>query len=312
MSGASASIFQFSFLILNLDVHIPVLLHEVMAILNPQPGKRYIDATINGGGHAGAILERIRPSGKLLGIDWDCVIIARLKAAWPEPLLRSSTLVCSNYTELPTVAAANEFNAVDGILFDLGFSSFHIDQSGRGFSFMRDEPLDMRYNPLSGRATAEEIVNETPIKELERILGEYGQERYARRIAKELIKARSRKRIVSTQDLVQVIMQALPRARRATLHPATRTFQALRIVVNNELEHIGQALRGAYNLLGDEGVLAVIAFHSLEDHIVKQTFRQLAKEKNGILLTKKPLQPTDKEVSSNPRARSAKLRAIKK
>ena len=293
------------------EIHKPVMLKEVLEIFDPQIGGRYIDATVNGGGHAKEILDRVGETGALLGIDRDIDLADRLKKKFPE--YKNLLVACSSYAQMDELADTYGFRSANGILFDLGFSSYHVDQSGRGFSFLRDEPLDMRYNTEKDRLTATTIVNTWSQAELARIITEYGEERFAKRIAAGITDARKRKPIRSTFDLVAVIRHAVPRpAHFGKIHIATRTFQALRIAVNNELGEIAMGLEKGIDLLTEHGKMIVISFHSLEDRAVKQVFR--AKEKEGIvqLLNKKPLVASSEEIRLNPRSRSAKLRAIVK
>lgn len=295
-------------------IHQPVFLNEILTLLNPQPGQSFIDATVNGGGHAEAILERIAPDGRLLGIDADRDIIRAAEKKFEKSALRKNiVLVCENYTHIESVATQHGFQEVNGILFDLGFSSYHIDASGRGFSFLKDEPLDMRYAISDKSPAAREIVNSWSEKEIEVILREYGDERFSRRIARAIVQYRAKKRIVTTQELALIIARSIPRRLVShAIHPATRTFQALRIAVNHELENIEKALPEALTLLRPQGTLAVISFHSLEDRIVKNIFRGAAQKEAYMLQNEKPLIPSADEIRINPRARSARLRAIQK
>ena len=291
------------------EIHTPVLLDEVLEMLNPQLGGRYIDGTVNGGGHAKEILDRIGESGSLLGIDRDSALISRLKKKFEDR--KNLIAVCSSYAHIDEIAKIYGFGSVNGILFDLGFSSYHVDQSGRGFSFLRDEPLDMRYNVQDTRLTAGTIINTWSQAELARIAEEYGEERFAGRIAAGIVRERSKKRIQTTFDLVRVIRGSMPRAaQQGKIHPATRMFQSLRIAVNDELGELKQGLEKGIDLLVPGGKMIVISFHSLEDGIVKQTFR--SKNKQGVigLITEKPMTAGSEEVRMNPRSRSAKLRAI--
>lgn len=289
--------------------HIPVLLKEVLEIFNPQLGGRYIDGTINGGGHAREILNRIGENGGLLGIDRDAVLIDCLQKTFAGQ--KNLIAICASYARMNELAPVYGFGSVNGILLDLGFSSYHIDQSKRGFSFLRDEPLDMRYDTAETRLTAFMVINKWSQKELARIGKEYGEERFAGQIAAGIVRERAHRPIASTFELVDVIRKNIPaRFRCSKIHPATRMFQAIRIAVNNELGELKNGLGHGIDLLVDGGKMAVISFHSLEDAIVKETFR--TKEKEGIvkILIKKPIVATPQEVRINPRARSAKLRAI--
>ncbi len=294
------------------DTHTPVLLHEVLTLLDPKPGEIFIDATINGGGHARAIAERVGRTGKVIGIDWDCDLIRESGIRNKESGIKNITLVCDTYGNIKTIVEKHGAKTVNGILFDLGFSSYHLDASGRGFSFLADEPLDMRYNPEDNKLTAGEIINTWPQERIASILWEDGEERWARRIAKGIASARINKKIVSSKKLAEVIVRSVPRQARSHIHPATRAFQALRITVNHELVSLAQALPAACALLGSGGRLAVISFHSLEDRRVKTFFRE--EEKKGVLRTaaKKPIRALPEEISINPRARSARLRGATK
>ena len=301
-------------------MHEPVLLNEVIEYLNPQPGQRFIDATINGGGHALAIIERIKPDGILMGLEWDPVIYRNFQPNTDQPQAEKRNLILINesYTKLTQETEKHNFNNIDGILFDLGMSSWHIEESGRGFSFMRDEPLDMRYNPTQTQETAAVIINKYPPEELEKIFKEYGEERFTRSIVKKIIEVRKQKPIIRTFELTEAIREAVPFwYQRSKIHYATRTFQALRIAVNHELENIKTGLKQALDVLkngpnGTGGRLAVITFHSLEDRIIKNFFKQQAIEGKIKILTKKPLRASQAEMAENPRARSAKLRIAEK
>ena len=295
--------------------HIPVLLEEVLQFLKPEAGTYFIDATIDGGGHAREILKRMSMKAILVGIDQDTAMITELEKEWKGE--RRLKLKVGNFKNLEAVA--KEFSdRYNGILFDLGMSSLQLETSGRGFSFQKDEPLLMTYEsrPSPDQLTAAVIVNTWSEREIEKILKEFGEERYARRIAKAIIKARKKSRIISTRQLVKVIEESTPRGyhRQSAgrrIHPATCTFQALRIAVNDELAALETGIQGAWKILREEGRLVVIAFHSLEDRIVKHFFQDMQKE-GGEILTKKPVTPSAQEIRSNPRARSAKLRAITK
>lgn len=310
------------------DYHRPVLLKETIDYLECRPGGIYIDCTLGEGGHALEILARIGPRGKLIGIDRDAGALAiaaeRLEAqGWvpsPGPITTdereftdsagsAAILIHSNFADLNTVLSAQAIPPVDGVLFDLGASSRQFDQPHRGFSYIHDAPLDMRMD-ASQPLTAHDVVNTWGQDELTRILYEYGEERWARRIAQFIAEARARRPIETTGGLVEVIKAAIPAgARRQGPHPAKRTFQALRIAVNGELDAIRSGLAAALGVAGQGGRVVAISFHSLEDREVKRTFREAAEGRFRIL-TKKPITPSDAEVADNPRARSAKLRAV--
>lgn len=295
--------------------HVPVLLKEVIEYLNPKPGSRIIDTTFSAGGHSLAILEKIRPKGRILGIELDEDLFGEAKEKFRA--VEELILVNGNFRDLEKIAKENRFGpengGADGILIDLGVSSWHFEESRRGFSFRKDEPLDMRFSKKES-LTAVEIVNQWPPDTIQKILKEYGEERFAEPITREIVKERKRKPIISTFDLVEVIKNAVPmwyqRGRRT--HFATKTFQALRLAVNDELGNIAFALDSFPEVLAKNGRGVVISFHSLEDRIVKNKFKDF--EKAGIcrILTKKPDQSTLEEIKSNPRSRSAKLRAIEK
>ncbi len=294
-------------------MHTPVLLKEVVEALDPKPGAFVIDGTINGGGHAQALSEKIGKKGMLLGVDWDPGAIERLKK--DETRFSSHThFEQGNYAELPEILKRLALGKADALLLDLGFSSEQIDTSGRGFSFRSSlsggEPLDMRYNPNEG-ASAAEFIHTVREKELADIIYQYGEERYSRIIAKAIVLARKKKTIRTAADLAAAVENAVPRSyERGRIHPATRTFQALRIYINHELSNLSSLLMHLDQCVTSGGRVAIISFHSLEDRIVKQHFQKLAKEKKVSLLFKKPLLPSQKEQSANPRSRSAKLRAI--
>jgi len=286
------------------NMHLPVLQKEVLWHLQPKPNENFIDCTIGNGGHSSAILEKTGPRGKILGIDRDPKQIENCKLKIGN-LKTRAILVCDNFACLQEIVKKNRFKPVHGILFDLGMSSWHLSESGRGFSFQKKEPLDMRYNSAS-QLTAEKIVNYWSKIELEKILKEYGQEKKAGKIAQKIIEARQVKPIKTTAQLRQIVSQARTAPQR--------TFQALRIAVNDELNNIKKALPQAQDVLKPGGRLVVISFHSLEDRIVKDFFKQPGHGGgDGLkILTKKPVTPDLKEIRVNPRARSAKLRACQK
>ncbi|MDQ7028336.1 MAG: 16S rRNA (cytosine(1402)-N(4))-methyltransferase RsmH [Ardenticatenia bacterium] len=303
-------------------MHIPVLCEEVVAHLEPRAGGRYIDATVGGGGHAEAILERSAPNGQLLGIDRDP---AALKVASERlaPFGSRVTLVHGSFRELGRLARTHTFTGVDGILLDLGYSSLQLEDARRGFSFHADAPLDMRFDPADSM-TAADLVNGLSEDELAYLIAEYGEERFARRIARAIVRHRP---IRTARELGELIERTVGRRRRTRRHPATRTFQALRIAVNDELGALEAALPQAVALLRPGGRLAVISFHSLEDRLVKHFFRREAADclcpphvltcqcghrAQLRVITRKPVTPSAEEVRRNPRARSAKLRVAER
>lgn len=284
-----------------------MLLEETIRLLDPKPGQNFIDCTFGRGGHSRALLEKTAPGGTVIGLDWDGQSIESYKAK--NRLEERLILENLNFADVAVSPAAKKIGKIDGILFDLGMSSWHIDESGKGFAFSKDEPLDMRYdsqNPV----TAAQIVNGQPIEELERIFSEYGQERAARKIAKAVESARREKKIETAGHLAAVVAKIAPRAHRNAV--LARAFQALRIKVNRELENIEKGLGGGFELLAPQGKMAVITFHSLEDRIVKIKFRELVKSGRARLIIEKPIVPGKGEIEANPRSRSAKLRAIEK
>jgi len=285
--------------------HQAVLLNEVLSYLDPLPGRRYIDATFGAGGHTQALLERTAPDGRVLALDLDEAALdlgrQALQAYGPRLVLEKA-----NFKDIAPVAQAQGFMDVDGILADIGVSSMMLDDPERGFSFMREGPLEMRMD-RSQELTASEIVNTYSEKEIADILYLYGEERRSRPIARSIVRARP---LATTIDLVGAIQRVLGRPRYGKIHPATRTFQALRIAVNGELDNLQLFLNSAPACLKPGGRLAVISFHSLEDRIVKNAFRSSALK--GKPVTRKVVTATPEEVQSNSRARSAKLRVWEK
>jgi 16S rRNA (cytosine1402-N4)-methyltransferase len=296
-------------------VHISVLTAVLLDHLQLQPGARCIDATIDGGGHADALLEHTAPSGEVLGIDRDPELLTAVRRTLSGAVEAGRLhLACGDFRELARIATAHHFEAVATVVFDLGVSSFHLDASGRGFSFMRNEPLDMRFDAgAADTETAADIVNSRRAAELEAIFRSGGEERYASRIARAVARQRERTPIRTTRQLFEVIATALPaRIRWRAARSAARVFQALRIAVNDEIDAIAAALPQALSLLAPGGRLAVIAFHSLEDRLVKQFLAAQQQAGRVRILTKKPVRPSDEEIAANPRAASAKLRVCER
>ena len=302
---------------MSVPVHVPVLLDEVIAGLQAQRGGYFVDCTVGLGGHAAAILEKISPSGRLLGIDADPEAI-KISQDKLSDYGEAVTLVNDNFVNLEAICRRYHFHPVDGILFDLGVSSLQLDTAERGFSFHLDAPLNMRFDPGQG-LTASDIVNNFSEQELAKLIEKYGEERHSRRIARYIVQNRP---IATTVELARLIEQVLG-GKRAKIHPATRTFMALRIAVNSELENLELALEQTINLLRPGGRLAVISYHSLEDRIVKQFMRRAASSclcppgtvicrcghlPTLKLISRKVIKPTSLEIESNPRSRSSKLR----
>jgi len=293
--------------------HRSVLLHEAVESLSIAPNDIVVDATLGGGGHAKRIAEKLGKEGIFIGFDLDGSAIERSREALAGTLPRTHFFQ-DNFRNLSAKLQEAGIPHITKALFDLGWSSYQLD-SGRGFSFLKDEPLLMTYATeiISQTLTAEKIVNEWEEGNVADVLWGWGEERYSRRIARAIAEARARKPIKTSRELAEIIANAVPRAyRHGRIHPATRTFQALRIAVNDELGALAEGLRGAWEKLSPGGKLAVITFHSIEDRIVKQTFAAWEKEGVGLRMTKKPMSPSPEEIRENPRSRSAKLRVIEK
>ena len=306
--------------------HVSVLLPETIEGLNIRPDGIYADGTLGGGGHASEVAARLTEGGRLIGIDQDADAIAaageRLK-----PFGDRVTIVRDNYVNMKQVLADLGIEAVDGICLDLGVSSYQLDTAERGFSYMEDAPLDMRMDRREDR-TAADLVNECTEQELFRIIRDYGEDRFAKNIAKHIVKARERKAIRTTGELADIIRGAIPMKIQVTGgHPAMRTFQALRIALNGELQVLEDSIDEMIGLLKPGGRICIITFHSLEDRIVKNGFRRnespctcppgfpvcvCGKKSRGMVITKKPILPTEEETEENPRSRSAKLRIFER
>ncbi|PIW58703.1 MAG: 16S rRNA (cytosine(1402)-N(4))-methyltransferase [Candidatus Omnitrophica bacterium CG12_big_fil_rev_8_21_14_0_65_50_5] len=291
--------------------HDPVLLQDVMHYLDPKPGETVVDGTIGLGGHAAAILRAMQGRGRLIGFDQDEEALATAKQNLRD-FSGQLTLLHDNVRNIDCHFAGLSVGSFDKLVLDLGVSSLQLDCVERGFSFQSEAPLDMRMNRTRD-LTARRIVNEWDQEDLEKLIRECGEERWSRRIARRIVEERGRKPIETTAELAKIVVKCyLPSKAAWRIHPATRTFQALRITVNQELESLAEVLEKAWKLLNPDGRIVVISFHSLEDRIVKQRFRRWKDEGAAELLVKKPLIATDEETEKNPRARSAKLRAIRK
>lgn len=283
-------------------IHTPVLLNEVINFLDPQPGEFLIDGTFGSGGHSSALLEKIAPNGKLLAIDWD-------EDASKKAVIHNSNFMIQigNYADLPEILKNKNLSKADGLLLDLGFSSEQLG-SGKGFSFQKDEPLLMTYN--SATKPAKDVLEDLSEEELAKVIKEFGEERFSGRIARVIKDQEKIKPIETTGELARIISRAVPMGyERGRIHPATRTFQALRIYVNNELGNLEKVLKNLEEILNPGGRAVIISFHSLEDRIVKNYFRDFKKVGKLKILTKKPIIANQEEIVVNPRSRSAKLRA---
>ncbi len=306
--------------------HIPIMFDDCMRMLNIKPDGIYVDGTLGGGGHSLGICERLNESGRLIGIDRDKEAI-EAAAKRLEAHKSKITLVHNNYSNIKEILSGIGIEKIDGALLDLGVSSYQLDNPERGFSYMHNAPLDMRMN-REDKLSAYEVINSYPVEELVRILKEYGEEHWASRIARFIADYRKKSPIKTTFELNDIIKAAIPASARTNGgHPSKRTFQAIRIEVNNEIGRLGRAISDFFDLLSEEGILAVITFHSLEDRTVKQLFKNFStgctcppsfpvcicgKKPRGLLLTKKPITADADEIILNPRSKSAKLRAIRK
>jgi len=291
--------------------HQPVMGEEVLQALTPRPGAVVVDATLGTGGHSLLLVPRLLPDGRLVAIerDQDALELSRKRLADFEPQV---TLIHEDYRQLPTILMDLGIPRIDGLLLDLGMSSLQVDRAERGFSFSKEGPLDMRMD-REQEDTAEALVNELTADELAQLLETLGEERFARRIARAIVRAREHHRITTTLQLARVVAEAVPpAARHGRLHPATRTFQALRMAVNDELGALETLLGHLDALLNPGGRAVILTFHSLEDRLVKHAFLEGARGHRWTVLTKKPSRPSPAEIARNPRARSAKLRAIEK
>ena len=290
-------------------MHIPVLLQEVIKFLNPQSNENFIDMTVGEGRYAMAILQYTAPLGKILGIDLDeeslKVAKENLGAFENRAILKQG-----NYKDIDKIVKEVDILPVSGIVFDLGLGIFQIEDSSRGFSFLRDEPLKMTFD-LGSEMSAEKVINESNLELLTKIFQEYGEEKNAYKIAQAIVEERKNKKITRTSELVEIIEKTVD-GRRNRLHPATKIFQALRIYVNDELNNLKEGLEKSVKILDKDGRIAVVSYHSLEDRLVKKFYKE--KEKEGVLkiITKKPITPTKVEILNNRRSRSAKLRVEQK
>ena len=284
-------------------IHTPVLLKEVIELLDPKEGEIMVDGTAGAGGHAKEILKLISNSGKLLLVDWDKMAIARLKEEMKK--YNNIFFMQGNYSDLPEIMAENNFPKADGLLLDLGFSSDQLESSGKGFSFLKDEPLIMTYSDES--EPLRDFLKRAKLPDLIEIIRKFGEERYAKKIAEAIFL--KRKKIETSRQLADIVRESVPGSyEHGRIHPATRTFQAFRIYINKELDNLEKLVNSLAEILKPSGRVAIISFHSLEDRIVKINFKESEKKGRLKILTKKPIIAGFEEVTINPRARSAKLR----
>lgn len=294
--------------------HISVLLKEVISGLDLKPGSVVFDGTINSAGHSKEIVKHFGNKIKIIGVDLDTNALYRAKENL-EKLGATYSLYNDNYSNIKEILRKEKIEKVDDIILDLGLSSDQLEDSERGFTFLNDEPLLMSFkvNPDGGDKTAYEVVNHYKEEDLARIIFEYGEERFARRIARNIVSFREKSPIESTQDLVDIVFKSLPyNKEKSKIHPATKTFQAIRIEVNDELNHIKKVLIDGFDSLNPKGRFLIISFHSLEDRLVKYFFRDVKERGLGEIITKKPLIASAEELAHNSRSRSAKLRILEK
>jgi 16S rRNA (cytosine1402-N4)-methyltransferase len=289
----------------NPSVHMPVMLDEVLELLRPGTGGIFVDGTLGGGGHARALAERVQPSGRVIAFDLDSAAVDR---AAPSLAELPVDVACASYADIPELLAARGIDAVDGILLDLGLSSDQLADAERGFSFQGAGELDLRFDRAQGEP-AWRLLKRLRENELADLIYRYGEERFSRRIARKIVEMRRSAPIRTAAELAHLVRSCVPRSRGHSIDPATRTFQALRIAVNNELETLETALAKLPDCLRPGGRLAVISFHSLEDRVVKYAFRG---DPRWHMVTKRPRQASDEEIARNPRARSAKLRVAER
>ena len=288
--------------------HVPVMMEEVLTLLNPFPGQNFLDCTLGGGGHTAAILEKSAPSGKVYGIDRDLYAISKAKDRLKEFGNRVE-YVHGKFSDVANLIPSAVWPTLQGALIDCGVSSFQLDSEERGFSFRFDSPLDMRMNP-NDPMSAKEFLHQTREEEIADTIYQLGEERNSRKIAKNIVMARSQHKLNTTFDLVEVVMKSFPPRYYYKTHPATKTFQAIRMKINGEIEEIQTGLAALMSKLPSQAKIVVITFHSLEDRLVKYIFRQAHAAKTVKLLVKKPLQATREESHENLRSRSAKVRSV--
>lgn len=288
-------------------MHKPVLVKEVIKFLNPQRNQNFVDATYGFGGHSKELLKYIKPKGKILAFEWDPFLVELNK----KNLMQEKNIILknANFTKIKKIVKELNFTKIKGVIFDLGISSWHLENSKRGFSFNKDEFLDMRINPKEIKITAFEVVNYYSKERLIEILKNYGEEKRAKEIVDAILDKRRFKKIETSKELAEIIMNVCKRKNK--IHPATKTFMALRTFINNELENLEEGLKQAFDVLDKNGRIAIITFQGLEDKVVKKVFKEL-KRKGAKMITKNVVRPSRNEILENPRSRSAKLRVIQK
>lgn len=289
-------------------MHQPVLLKEVVEELNLASGKFIIDGTVDGGGHAGEIVQHLKPGGTLLGVDWDKEMVESLQSKLKTTGVKTK-FIHGNYRDLPRILKEEKMGLADGLLLDLGFSSEQLDDSGRGFSFLKDEPLLMTYD--DEQVPAWQVIHRMSESKLADIIHQFGGERFSKKIAQAIKLADRKSPIKTSLRLAEVVREAVPRNyEKGRINPATRTFQALRIYINKELDNLSSILDKLPEIIAPSGRVSIISFHSLEDEIVRESFQKLVEQDRVKLIHKKPTIATAKEIARNPRSRSAKLRTI--
>jgi len=291
--------------------HIPVMVEEVTDLLITDRGGIYVDATVGAGGHTKRLIEKLDKNGKVIAIDWDPEML-NLSMLNLSDYLDRIKFIGGNFSNLDEILKKQGISFISGLLLDLGVSSIHFDKASRGFSFKNEGPLDMRINPANP-LTAYAIVNTWPYQQLEHLIRICG-ERFSHKITKAIVEEREKKEIKTTKELASIIERVIPKKEtsKKKIHPATKTFLALRVAVNYEFDNLTKVLQKAVSVIVPGGRIAIITFHSLEDRIVKETFRFMAKMGGWKLITKKPITPKEEEIQNNPRARSAKLRVIER
>lgn len=291
-------------------MHLPILVKETLKVLEPKKDENFVDATFGEGGFSFELAKHL-DSGKVLAFEWDPELyklgVEKIKNLKMEKKIK---LVNRNFKNIKRIVKKEGFNQIKGVVFDLGISTWHYEKSRRGFSFKYDEPLDMRINPKI-KVTAFEIINYYSYKDLVEIFKNYGQEKEAEKVATEIIKRRSTKKIETSKELAQIIAE-VKKIKKKKLHPATQIFMALRSFINNELVNIYQGVKDSYDILAEGGKIIVISFQGLEDKIIKKVFKYLKELKDAQIITKKVIKPSREEILKNPKARSAKLRALAK